>query len=117
MVKAEPVLIGVAPAGEVVPDMTASTILTSGAPLEWHEYTGGQRRAILFAAIYEGLAPDEAAAEEALASGRIRVRSTQQHSCIGSVAGIYTASMPVLVVRDETYGGTAYCNLYEGKSP
>ena len=70
-----------------------------------------------FAAIYEGLAPDEAAAEEALASGRIRVRSTQQHSCIGSVAGIYTASMPVLVVRDETYGGTAYCNLYEGKSP
>lgn len=117
MVNAEPVLIGVAPAGEVVPGMTASTILTSGAPLEWHEYTGGQRRAIIFAAIYEGLAPDEAAAEESLASGRVRVRSTQQHSCIGSVAGIYTASMPVLVVRDETYGGTAYCNLYEGKSP
>jgi hypothetical protein len=117
MVNTEPVLIGVAPAGEVVPGMTPSTILTSGAPLEWHEYTGGQRRAIIFAAIHEGLAPDEAAAEESLASGRVRVRSTQQHSCIGSVAGIYTASMPVLVVRDETYGGTAYCNLYEGKSP
>jgi hypothetical protein len=117
MVSADPVLVDVAPAGEVVPGMTPSTILTSGAPLEWHEYTGGQRRAVVFAAIYEGLASDEAAAEEALADGRIRVRSTQQHSCIGSVAGIYTASMPVLVVRDETYGGTAYCNLYEGKSP
>lgn len=117
MVSADPVLVGVAPAGEVVPGMTPSTILTSGAPLEWHEYTGGQRRAIVFAAIYEGLASDEVAAEEAMADGRIRVRSTQQHSCIGSVAGIYTASMPVLVVRDETYGGTAYCNLYEGKSP
>lgn len=117
MVSADPVLVGVASAEEVIPGMTASTILTSGAPLEWHEYSGGQRRAIVFAAIDEGLAPDEAAAEEALDAGRIRVRSTQQHSCIGSVAGIYTASMPVLMVRDETYGGTAYCNLYEGKSP
>lgn len=117
MVSAEPVLVGVAPAGEVVPDMTPSTILTSGAPLEWHEYIGGQRRAVVFAAIYEGLATDEVDAEKALNSGHIRVRSTQQHSCIGSVAGVYTASMPVLVVRDETYGGTAYCNLYEGRSP
>jgi Protein of unknown function (DUF1116) len=44
------------------------------------------------------------------------VRSTRQHACIGSVAGIYTASMPVLVVRDETHGNTAFCNLYEGES-
>lgn len=117
MVSADPVLVGVSPAGDVVPGMTPSTILTSGAPLEWHDYTGGQRRAIVFAAIHEGLATDEVDAEEALDSGRIRVRSTQQHSCIGSVAGVYTASMPVLVVRDETYGGTAYCNLYEGRSP
>ncbi|MBB3084621.1 DUF1116 domain-containing protein [Geodermatophilus sabuli] len=113
---AEPVLVDVAPAGEVVPGMTASTILTSGAPLEWHEYTGGQRRAVLYATVYEGLAGDPADAEEAIAAGRVRVRSTQQHACIGSVAGIYTASMPVLVVRDETHGNTAFCNLYEGES-
>ena len=96
--------------------MTDSTILTSGAPLEWPQYTGGQRRSILYAAVYEGLADSVAAAENALDSGRIVVHSTQQHNCIGSVAGIYTASMPVLVVRDETHGGTAFCNLYEGKS-
>jgi hypothetical protein len=116
LLTAEPVLVDVAPARDVVPGMTESTILTSGAPLEWPQYTGGQRRSILNAALYEGLADSVEAAEKALDSGRITVHSTQQHQCIGSVAGIYTASMPVLVVRDETYGGTAFCNLYEGKS-
>lgn len=116
MLSAEPVLVDVAAARDVVPGMTDSTILTSGAPLEWPQYTGGQRRSILYSAVYEGLADSVAAAENALDSGRIVVHSTQQHNCIGSVAGIYTASMPVLVVRDATHGGTAYCNLYEGKS-
>ncbi|MBC6463085.1 hypothetical protein HKK72_35410, partial [Actinomadura sp. HBU206391] len=74
IVDAEPTLIDVAPAGEVVPGMDARTILTSGAPLDWPDYTGGQRRAILYAAVYEGMASDLAAAESALDSGRIRVR-------------------------------------------
>lgn len=111
-----PTLIGVAPAIDVVPDMNETTILTSGAPLEWPEYAGGQRRALINAALYEGLASDEADAVAKLDSGAIRVRSTQQHNCIGSVAGIYTASMPVLVVSDAEHGNEAYCNLYEGKS-
>lgn len=116
LLTADPILVDVAAARDVVPGMTDSTILTSGAPLAWSEYSGGQRRSILYAALYEGLADSIDAAERALDSGRIVVHSTQQHQCIGSVAGIYTASMPVLVVRDAEYGGTAFCNLYEGKS-
>jgi hypothetical protein len=116
IVRAEPLLVDVARAGDVVPGMDAHTILTSGAPLSWPDYTGGQRRAVLFGAVYEGLAADPAAAEEAIRAGRIRVRSTQQHDCIGSVAGVYTASMPVFVVRNEDRGNVAFCNLYEGAS-
>ncbi len=116
IVSAEPVLVDVAPAGEVVPGMAADLILTSGAPLEWPEFTGGQRRAIIYGAIYEGLADSPEDAAWRLDRGEIRVRSTQQHGCVGSVAGIYTASMPVFVVRDETSGATAYCNFYEGRS-
>lgn len=116
LLASDPHLIGVAPAGEVVPGMTPSTILTSGAPLDWPEYTGGQRRAIVYGAVYEGLASSVDDAVRRLDGGEIAVRSTQQHSCIGSVAGIYTASMPVLVVRDEAHGNLAFCNLYEGKS-
>jgi hypothetical protein len=116
IVGAEPVLVNVAPAADVVPGMTTHTVLTSGAPLDWPDYTGGQRRAILYAAVYEGLAADLVEAERAVESGRIQVRSTQQHDCIGSVAGVYTASMPVFVVRNEEQGNLAFCNLYEGES-
>ncbi len=116
LLAAEPVLVAVEAAGDIVPGMTATTILTSGAPMAWAEYTGGQRRAIMYGAVYEGLAGDLEDAERKLDKGEIEVGSTQDHGCVGSVAGIYTASMPVFVVRDETSGTTAFCNFYEGKS-
>lgn len=116
MLASQPALIDVAPAGQVVPGMTANMILTSGAPLAWEDYFGGQRRAILFAAVHEGLAPDPETAAKLIADGTIILRSTQQHSCIGSVAGIYTASMPVFVVEDSVHGNRAFCSLYEGPS-
>ena len=43
---ADPRLIDVRPAIEALPGMRANLILTSGPPLPWAEYTGGQRRAI-----------------------------------------------------------------------
>lgn len=116
MCQAAPVLVDVRPAGEVVPGMTPKTILTSGRPLPWEAYVGGQRRAILAGAVYEGLAADEDEAERKLQTGEIILSSNHAHGCIGSVAGIYTASMPVFVVEDRTHGNTAFCNLYEGES-
>ena len=113
---ADPVLIDVRPAGEVVPGMTAETILTSGAPLPWEAYHGGQRRAILHGAVYEELAATPEDAEEAIRAGRIRLAACHDHGCVGSVAGIYTASMPVLVVESARYGNRGFCNLYEGES-
>jgi hypothetical protein len=117
MLQSRPMLVDVARAGDVVPGMTSSTILTSGTPLSWDEYRGGQRRSILNAALYEGLARDHDEAERLIRDGVIHVSNTQSHGCIGSVAGIYTASMPVLVVEEQAFGGRAFCNLYEGKSP
>jgi hypothetical protein len=112
----DPVLVDVRPAGDVVPGMTPSTVLTSGAPLAWEEYVGGQRDAVLHGALYEGLATDVEDADAKLRDGRIVVGTCQAHGCIGSVAGIYTASMPVLVVENPPYGTVGFCNLYEGES-
>lgn len=116
MCAAQPVLVDVRRGGDVVPGLTATTILTSGAPLPWSDYTGGQRRAVLSAAVYEGLAASEAEADDALRHGRLQLGSTHDHGCVGSVAGIYTASMPVFVVEDAASGRRGFCNLYEGES-
>jgi hypothetical protein len=112
----DPVLVDIRPAGEVVPGMTPATILTSGPPLRVDEYTGGQRRAILFGAVYEGLATDVDDAERKLAGGEITVSNCHSHGCVGSVAGIYTASMPVFVVENGPFGNVGFCNFYEGES-
>ena len=113
---ADPVLIDVRPAIEVVPGMRANMILTSGAPLSSEQYSGGQRRAILNAAVFEGLAKSEAEAEQKLSSGEITVEPCHHHGCVGSVAGVYSASMPVFVVRNATDGNLGFCNFYEGES-
>jgi hypothetical protein len=112
----EPVLVDVRPALEVVPDMTPETVLTSGPPMEFDAYTGGQRDAILYGAVFEGLAADVDQAATAIRAGRIKVASTHAHGCVGSVAGIYTASMPVFVVENAARGNRGFCNFYEGES-
>jgi hypothetical protein len=117
MLASEPVLVDVRPALEVVPGMTPETVLTSGAPLPWKAYFGGQRNGVLGGALFEGLADTAEEADAAIRAGAIRVAACQEHGCIGSLAGIYTASMPVLVVEDRASGKRAFCNLFEGVSP
>jgi hypothetical protein len=114
---AEPVLVDVRPALQVVPGMTHETVLTSGAPLVWDEYYGGQRSGIVGGALYEGLAEGEEEADAFIRAGTIRVATCHEHGCVGSLAGIYTASMPVFVVENAKGGNRAFCNLFEGRSP
>ena len=113
---ADPVLVDVAPAGEVIPGMTANKILTSGAPLDWPDYVGGQRNALIYGAIYEGLADNAEDSEAKFTSGEIQIGACHEYGCVGSVAGIYTASMPVFVVENRTFGNRGFCNFYEGES-
>ena len=114
---AEPVLVDVRPAIEVVPGLTPATVLTSGAPLSWEEYFGGQLSGVIGGALFEGLADDAGEADERIRTGHIRVATCHEHGCVGSLAGIYTASMPVFVVENAKGGNRAFCNLFEGPSP
>ena len=113
----EPVLVDVRPALDVVPGMTPETVLTSGAPLAWDGYYGGQRSGLIGCALYEGLAVDAEEADALIRAGKIRIATCSEHGCVGSLAGIYTASMPVFVVENAKGGNRAFCNLFEGPSP
>lgn len=114
---ANPVLVDVRRAHDVVPGMTGSTILTSGAPMAWGDYTGGQRTAIMGAAIYEGLAASLEEADFAIHAGDIQVAGCHDYSVVGSLAGVTSPSMPVLVVEDPVSGGRGFCSLFEGETP
>ncbi len=116
LVSSDPVLVDVRPAIDVVPGMTATTILTSGAPLPWERYHNGQRTAVIGGALFEGLAQTPEEADEKIQAGAITVGACHDYGCIGSLAGIYTASMPVFVVENRPRGNRAFCNFYEGES-
>ncbi len=117
LTKSDPVLVDIRRAGDFVPGLTPQTILTSGPPMEWSDYTGGQREAIIGGALFEGLAGDKDEAIAKLDAGEIKIGGCHDFGCVGSLAGIYTASMPVFVVENRTFGNVACCNIYEGSNP
>src|SRR5262245_51987312 len=114
---AEPLLLDILPAADAVPGMKRNIVLTSGPAMPWERYTGGQRNAVIGGALFEGLAGSAEEVDAKIASGGIRVAPCGEFGCAGSLAGIYTASMPVLVVGNAAGGNRAYCNLYEGTNP
>jgi hypothetical protein len=116
MTTADPVLVDVVAARDAVPGLPANIVLTSGAPMPWDEYGRGQRNAIIGGALFEGLASDAQDADSKIRARDILVDACHHYGCIGSLAGIYTASMPVFVVENRAHGNRAFCNFYEGPS-
>lgn len=113
----DPVLVDVRRASEFIAGFTPQTILTSGPPMPWPDYVGGQREAIIGGALFEDLAKDRDDAIFKLDAGEITVGPCHDFGCVGSLAGIYTASMPVFVVENRAFGNVACCNIYEGSNP
>jgi len=110
----KPVLTGLDIALNVIPGMKKNLILHAGPPVEWERMCGPTRGAIIGALIYEGLASDPEDAEKLAASGDIEYSPCHEHSTVGPMAGIVSASMPVFILRNEEYGNLAFCTLNEG---
>ncbi len=114
VMKSKPTLIDIGIAADVVPGMHKKLVLHSGPPVTWEKMAGPVRGAVIGGLIYEGLAKDAAEAEKLAASGEIEFDPCHHHDSVGPMAGIMTASMPVWIFRNETFGNYAYCTLNEG---
>lgn len=114
LLKARPVLLDIKTAGDVIPGLDKTTILHAGPPIEWQDMSGPLKGAIVGGLIYEGLATDFESAKELVLSGDIKFDSCHHHGAVGPMAGVITTSMPVWVVRNETFGNYSYCTLNEG---
>jgi hypothetical protein len=114
LTSADPVLVDLAPARELLHDMSATTILHAGPPIAWEHMCGPMRGAIIGALRYEGLAATAAAAEQIILHGEIRFAPCHTRAAVGPMAGVISASMPLLVVENATGGTHAFANLNEG---
>src|SRR5581483_2603053 len=89
-------------------------ILHAGPPLEWQRMCGPLRGAVCGAVVYEGWAPDLAAAEALAARGGVRFAPNHHFGAVGPMTGITTRSQPLLVVENRREGNRALCTINEG---
>ena len=113
IITSQPVLVGYAPAIDVVPGMTRKTILHAGPPIEFKDMAGTMVGAVTGALVFEGLADNVDEAYDLAASGEITFSPCHEHQTVGSMAGVTSASMFMHVVENRPYGNYAYTNLSE----
>lgn len=101
-------------AENVVPGMKTFTIFHAGPPISYKDMCGPMQGAVQGALIYEGLAGDTDEADKLARSGKIEFSPNHEHDCVGPMAGILSAHMPVFVVENSTYGNKSYANINEG---
>jgi Protein of unknown function (DUF1116) len=111
---ANPHALTVARAGDVVDGLGEGVLLHSGPRIEWSQVCNPQRRALVAAAVFEGWAPDRAAATRLLERGEIALEPGNEHDHVGPMTGVCSPSMPVWVVHDDASGRRAYSTLNEG---
>jgi hypothetical protein len=111
----EPVLVDIAPAGEVIPGLQDRMILHSGPPIDWQHMCGAQRGAVIGVVLFEGWAKNAEEALKLLESGAIKFEPNHHHQAVGPMAGTISLSMPVWVVENRTFGNRAFCRQVEGR--
>src|SRR4051794_15224117 len=108
MMSARPILKGLAAARQVIPGMRDNLLLHAGPPIDWPRMSGPLRGAVIGALLFEGLARDEAGAVAMVQAGEVDFAPCHEHSTVGPMAGVTSASMQVYVVENATHGNRAF---------
>jgi hypothetical protein len=112
---AKPLLVGVKPAIDVLPEMKRRSIFHAGPPIEWKRMCGPMRGAIVGTIIFEGWANSREEAVKLMEEGEIELSPNHDHDAVGPMAGVISPSLPVMVVKNENYGNVNYGRIVEQK--
>ncbi len=111
---ADPVLVDIKLAKEVIPEIDNKKFGHAGPPISWDRMSGPLKGAVIGAAIYEGLAKDEKEVEKLVSSGELNFVPNHDVSAVGPMAGVISPNMPVFVVKNAAGNNVAYTNFNEG---
>jgi Protein of unknown function (DUF1116) len=114
MQAAEPRVVGIGRAGDLLPGLDERTLLHAGPPIGWADMCGPLRGAIIGAAVHEGIAANPEDAARLAERGALAFGPCHERGAVGPMAGVVSASMPVWIVENGPGGNRAYCTLNEG---
>lgn len=111
---ADPVLVDVRPAHEVLEGLTPTTFLHAGPPIAFADMCPPMQGAVYCALLNEGLAGDLEQAKRMAADGSVSYAPCHSFGAVGPMTGLTTWSMPLWVVEDRATGRRSFANLSEG---
>jgi len=114
MLAAEPVLVDVCPAGDVIPTLTEGVILHAGPPIAWDRMCGPMKGAIAGIAVFEGWSSNLDEAMAMAGRGAFDFQPNHHFDAVGPMTGMTTKSQPVMVVENRTFDNRAFCTINEG---
>lgn len=117
MIDSQIMWIDVRKAVDTCPGMKGNMIMHAGPPIEWERMGSAQKNAVKGAVVYEGWAPNLDEADKLVSTGQVVLAPCHEHNTVGSMTGVTSPSMPVIVVKNETFGNEGYCLMYESPEP
>jgi len=114
VLSAEPKLVGLAMAKDVIPELKGIALSHAGPPISWERMSGPLKGAVIGAAIYEGWIKKESEIDELIKGEQIKFMADHDVSAVGPMAGVISPNMPVYIVQNVTSGNRAYTNFNEG---
>jgi hypothetical protein len=109
-----PLLVDIAPAGTVVPDMPDRTLLHCGPAIEWVDVCDPLRRSMRAATVAEGWAESVEQADRILADGTVRLEPAYRHDTVMPMASAIGPSAPVFAVDNRDGGTLAFAPINQG---
>lgn len=113
MNEAEPYLVDVSRAGDVIPGMKGKMLLHAAPHVDWEHMCGPQKGSAVAATLFEGWAktPDEAF--ELLASGEVAFEPAHNHQSLAGAGMMISPSMMVFIVENRKHGNKVYTHMKE----
>src|SRR5207249_3771881 len=109
-----PLLVGLAPAADVVPGFADRTILHCGPPIGWADVCDPLRRSIRAAVMAEGWAGDPDEAGRLIETGAVEIEPANHHMTVVPMASALGPSAYVWVVENREGGTRAFSGINQG---
>lgn len=113
ILEADPVLIDVKPALDVVPGMEKTLFLHAGPPVKWDNMCAALQGSLIGAILYEGLAQSPEECVRLIETEKVTYEPSQPRQLVNGMAHVTSAHMPLFVVKNQSYGNLAFCPMRE----
>lgn len=115
MREADPVLVDIRQAKDVLKNFSKNIFLHAGPPIKFEDMCEPMKGAVYCALINEGFASNVEEAKKIAVSGEIIYKPCHEYGVVGPMTGLTTWSMPLWIVEDKKTKVRAYTNISEGQ--